>query len=84
MTDKHDGTTGRKAAGERRRQRPPLAPARVTVWSSDNQQVREVSLSGEVFAVPVNQHLIYEAVKQHRAGARRGTHMTKSRGLTAS
>jgi large subunit ribosomal protein L4 len=36
-----------------------------------------------VFGVRVNEHLLYEAVKQHRAGARRGTHMTKNRALVS-
>jgi large subunit ribosomal protein L4 len=31
----------------------------------------------------VNAHLVYESVKQHRAGARRGTHMTKNRALVS-
>ncbi|HET8645634.1 MAG TPA: 50S ribosomal protein L4, partial [Vicinamibacteria bacterium] len=37
----------------------------------------------EVFAAAVNSHLVYEAVKQYRAGARRGTHMTKNRALVS-
>jgi large subunit ribosomal protein L4 len=31
----------------------------------------------------VNQHLLYEAVKQYRAGGRAGTHMTKNRALVS-
>ncbi len=31
----------------------------------------------------VNDHLLYEAVKQYRAGGRRGTHMTKNRALVS-
>ena len=30
-----------------------------------------------------NEHLLYEAVKQYRAGGRRGTHMTKNRALVS-
>jgi len=33
--------------------------------------------------VRVNEHLLYEAVKQYRAGGRRGTHMTKNRALVS-
>jgi large subunit ribosomal protein L4 len=40
-------------------------------------------LVADVFATPVNEHLLYEAVKQYRAGARRGTHMTKNRALVS-
>jgi large subunit ribosomal protein L4 len=31
----------------------------------------------------VNEHLLYEAVKHYRAGARRGTHATKNRALVS-
>ena len=37
----------------------------------------------DVFGVRVNKHLLYEAVKQYRAGGRRGTHMTKNRALVS-
>ena len=43
------------------------------------ETVREIQLSPTVFAGRVNDHLVYEAVKQYRAGARRGTHKTKNR-----
>jgi large subunit ribosomal protein L4 len=58
-------------------------PGTVSVLSVDNEKVRDVALSPAVFAVRPNSHLIYEAVKQYRAGARRGTHMTKNRALVA-
>jgi large subunit ribosomal protein L4 len=63
--------------------KPTSEPARVAVWSAENSQVREVSLSQDVFGAPVNQHLLYEAVRQYRAGARRGTHQTKNRAAVA-
>jgi large subunit ribosomal protein L4 len=56
---------------------------RVDVVNAENQKVGDRSLAAEVFAAPVNEHLLYEAVKQHRAGARRGTHMTKNRALVS-
>ena len=43
----------------------------------------ERTLSDTVFGVKPNRHLLYEAVKQFRAGQRRGTHATKTRGLVA-
>jgi large subunit ribosomal protein L4 len=76
MAKAEDTTSGR---GKARRARPDPEPSTVAVWSSDNKQVREVTVSGEVFGAPVNEHLLYEAVKHQRAGARRGTHKTKNR-----
>jgi large subunit ribosomal protein L4 len=55
----------------------------VDVFDAQNQKVREIVLHPEVFGVRVNDHLLYEAVKQYRAGARRGTHMTKNRALVS-
>ena len=59
-----------------------LSP-KVAVVNAANETIREIQLSSEVFAVKANPHLVYEAVKQHRAGARRGTHMTKNRALVS-
>jgi large subunit ribosomal protein L4 len=59
------------------------AEGAVAIVDGDNRKVSEHSLRPEVFAVPVNEHLLYEAVKQYRAGARRGTHMTKNRALVS-
>src|SRR5208282_432305 len=36
-------------------------------------------LADEVFGAPVNENLIYEAVRHHLAGTRRGTASTKTR-----
>jgi large subunit ribosomal protein L4 len=58
-------------------------PSTVQVVDAENNTVREVTLSPEVFAVKVNEHLLYEAVKQYRAGGRAGTHMTKNRALVS-
>jgi large subunit ribosomal protein L4 len=55
----------------------------VAVVNANNERIGELSLSPEVFAAPVNEQLLYEAVKQYRAGARRGTHMTKNRALVS-
>jgi large subunit ribosomal protein L4 len=48
-----------------------------------NQSLGTVTLSADVFGGRVNTHLIYEAVKQYRAGGRAGTHMTKNRALVS-
>ncbi len=43
----------------------------------------ERMLNDAVFGVEPNRHLLYEAVRQYRAGQRRGTHSTKTRGLVS-
>jgi large subunit ribosomal protein L4 len=55
----------------------------VRIVNAENQKVADVDLSPAVFAVPVNDHLLYETVKQYRAGGRSGTHMTKNRALVS-
>src|SRR5271169_2086961 len=57
--------------------------ASVEVLSTENKKVGDRPVSPEVFGVRVNEHLLYEAVKQYRAGGRRGTHMTKNRALVS-
>ena len=59
------------------------AEGAVAIVDGDNHKVSEHALRPEVFAVAVNDHLLYEAVKQYRANARRGTHMTKNRALVS-
>ena len=44
---------------------------------------RERASEREFIGARVNEHLIYEAVKQYRAVARAGTHMTKNRALVS-
>jgi large subunit ribosomal protein L4 len=56
---------------------------RVEVVNDQNQKVADRALAADVFATPVNEHLLYEAVKAYRAGARRGTHMVKNRALVS-
>jgi large subunit ribosomal protein L4 len=58
-------------------------PQAVNVLNTKNEKLREQELHPDVFGVKVNDHLLYEAVKQYRAGARRGTHMTKNRALVS-
>ena len=71
-----------KKGGSKDRDERPVSP-KVPVLNTDNETVREIQLSPTVFAGRVNGHLVYEAVKQYRAGARRGTHKTKTRGEVA-
>jgi large subunit ribosomal protein L4 len=62
---------------------PRPASPKVNVVSATGETVREIQLSPVVFAAKPGSHLVYEAVKHHRAGARRGTHMTKNRALVS-
>ena len=61
----------------------PEGAGTLEVYDAENKKLRDVAVHPEVFAVRVNDHLLYEAVKQYRAGARRGTHMTKNRALVS-
>src|SRR6202167_1963018 len=51
----------------------------VDVIDLSNKVVGTVELADEVFGVPVNEALLYEAVRHHLACARRGTASTKTR-----
>ena len=56
-----------------------VARGTVPVVNAKNEKVTEMVLHPEIFGVKVNKHLLYEAVKQYRAGGRAGTHQTKNR-----
>ena len=51
----------------------------VDVIDLNNKVVGTVELADEVFGAPVNEALLYEAVRHHLAGTRRGTASTKTR-----
>src|ERR1700722_3834589 len=51
----------------------------VDVLDLSNTKVGSVELSDAVFGAPVNEALLYEAVRHHLAGTRRGTAKTKTR-----
>jgi large subunit ribosomal protein L4 len=51
----------------------------VDIIDLSNQKVGSVDLADEVFGAPVNEALLYEAVRHHLARARRGTASTKTR-----
>ena len=55
----------------------------VQVVDNENKKVGDLALRPDVFGVRVNAHLLYEAVKEYRARARRGTHATKNRALVS-
>ena len=56
------------------------AEGALIVLGTNGKAAGEVKLAPSVFELRPNDHLLYEAVKLYRAGARSGTHKTKSRG----
>lgn len=56
---------------------------KIEVRNWQNEVVGEVDLPEEVFAYPRRPHLVWEAVKAHLAGLRRGTHATKTRSMVS-
>jgi len=52
---------------------------KVDVFDLSNAKVGEVDLADAVFGAEVNEALLYEAVRHHQAGKRRGTASTKTR-----
>ena len=55
----------------------------VEVKNLKNQVVGEISLNDEVFGAPLNEPLIYDALKNYQANQRSGTSATKTRGNTS-
>lgn len=52
---------------------------KVNVYNMSGEQVEELELSEDVFGIEVNQHVVYEAVKNQLANKRQGTQSTKTR-----
>lgn len=52
---------------------------KIKVKNMQSQNVSEMDLPEEIFDYPLNEHLIYEAVKNFRANQRQGTAATKTR-----
>lgn len=52
---------------------------KVEVVDLNNKVVGEVELADAVFSAPVNEALLYEAVRHYLAGKRAGTHKVKTR-----
>jgi len=51
----------------------------VDVFDLNNKVVGSLALADDVFGAPVNEHLLYEAVRHSQAGARGGNAATKTR-----
>ena len=52
----------------------------VPVYNTQGQQVDEAELRDDIFAAPVNEPLMHQALLRQLANARLGTHKTKTRG----
>ena len=51
----------------------------IDIKNWDNKKIGSANLPDEIFGYPYKEHLIHEAVRNHRAGLRQGTHKTKTR-----
>src|SRR5437764_8145057 len=51
----------------------------VDIFDLNNVVVGSLELADEVFGAPVNEHLLYEAVRHSQAGKRSGSASTKTR-----
>jgi large subunit ribosomal protein L4 len=58
-----------------------VAEIQIVDWQ--RKPLRTLKLPDGVFACPLNEHLLWEAVRHYRAVARRGTHSTKNRAEVA-
>jgi len=52
---------------------------KVNVYNMLGEQVEEIELSEAIFGVEINQHVVYEVVKNQLANKRQGTQSTKTR-----
>jgi large subunit ribosomal protein L4 len=55
----------------------------VPVYNIQGEQVNEIELRDDIFAVPVNEPLMHQALLRQLANARLGTHKTKTRSLVS-
>ena len=53
--------------------------AKIDVTTLDNKKVKQIDLNDKIFTSKPNSGLLWEAVRHHLAGLRRGTHSTKTR-----
>ncbi len=52
----------------------------VPVYNAHGEQIQEAELRDDIFAAPINQALMHQALVRQLANARLGTHKTKTRG----
>lgn len=53
---------------------------KATLFNAEGVQVGDVDLRDDIFGVPVNEHVLHQAVVRHLANQRSGTAATKRRG----
>ena len=53
--------------------------AKIDVKTLDNKKVKQIDLNDKIFTSKPNAALLWESVRHHLAGLRRGTHSTKTR-----
>ena len=53
---------------------------KIQVLDQSGKKISEINIPKEIFAYPVKEHLLYEAVVNYRANQRRGTASTKTKG----
>jgi len=53
---------------------------KATLFNAEGVQVGDVDLREDIFGVPVNEHVLHQAVVRHLANQRSGTAATKGRG----
>jgi large subunit ribosomal protein L4 len=51
----------------------------IALLNQSGEKIKDLKLSNDVFAVELNQQVIYDVVNQQRAAMRQGTHDTKGR-----
>lgn len=52
---------------------------KVDVVNINGQKIEEIELDANVFGAPINEHVVYEVVKNHLANRRQGTQSAKTR-----
>ena len=52
---------------------------KVNVYNMSGEQVEEIELNEDIFGIKINQHVVYEVVKNQLANKRQGTQSTKTR-----
>lgn len=53
---------------------------KAALYNAEGVRVGDLELSDDIFGVPVNEHVLHQAVVRHLANQRRGTASTKTRG----
>ena len=52
---------------------------KVNVYNMSGEQIDEIELDDNIFGIEVNQHVLYEVVKNQLANKRQGTQSAKTR-----